>query len=127
LAALLHHGDFYKAGASDCGCHDNRMDKIWWNEAWMGWPVGQEYAENSNVTHAGKLTGKLLLTVGELDHNVDPASTMQVVNALIKADKDFELLVIPGADHGAGESTYAARRRMDFFVKHLLGTEPRWK
>lgn len=127
LAALLHHGDFYKAGASDCGCHDNRMDKIWWNEAWMGWPVGQEYADNSNVTHAGKLTGKLLLTVGELDHNVDPASTMQVVNALIKADKDFDLLIVPGADHGAGESLYAARRRMDFFVKNLLGTEPRWK
>jgi len=127
LAALLHHGDFYKAGAADCGCHDNRMDKIWWNEAWMGWPVGPEYADNSNVTHAGKLTGKLLLTVGELDHNVDPASTLQVVNALIKADKDFDFLIVPGADHGAGESPYAARRRMDFFVKHLLGTDPRWK
>ena len=127
LAALLHHGDFYKAGAADCGCHDNRMDKIWWNEAWMGWPVGPEYADNSNVTHAAKLTGKLLLTVGELDRNVDPASTMQVVNALIKADKDFDLLIVPGAEHGAGEGPYASRRRMDFFVKHLLGTEPRWK
>ena len=127
LAGLLHHGDFYKVGVSDCGCHDNRMDKIWWNEAWMGWPIGPEYADNSNVTHAGKLSGKLLLTVGELDHNVDPASTMQVVNALIKADKDFELLIIPGADHGAGERPYAARRRMDFFVRNLLGTEPRWK
>lgn len=127
LAALLHHGDFYKAAAADCGCHDNRMDKIWWNEAWMGWPVGPEYADNSNVTHAGKLKGKLLLTVGELDHNVDPASTLQVVNALIKADKDFDFLVVPGADHGVGESPYAARRRMDFFVRHLLGTEPRWR
>jgi dipeptidyl-peptidase-4 len=127
LAALLHHGEFYKAGVSDCGCHDNRMDKIWWNEAWMGWPVGREYVDNSNVTHAKKLTGKLLLTVGELDHNVDPASTMQVVNALIKADKDFDLLVIPGANHGAGESPYAVRRRMDFFVRHLLGREPRWE
>ena len=93
----------------------------------MGWPMGPEYSDNSNVTHAGKLSGKLLLTVGELDHNVDPASTMQVVNALIKADKDFELLIIPGADHGAGESPYAARRRMDFFVRNLLGVEPRWK
>ena len=125
LAALLHHGDFYRAGVADCGCHDNRMDKIWWNEAWMGWPVGPEYAENSNVTHAAKLTGKLLLTVGELDHNVDPASTMQVVNALIAADKDFEMLVAPGRDHGAGERPYLVRRRMDFFVRHLLGVEPR--
>jgi dipeptidyl aminopeptidase/acylaminoacyl peptidase len=100
------------------------MDKIWWNEAWMG-TIGPHYAENSNVTHAAKLRGKLLLTVGELDRNVDPASTMQVVNALIRADKDFELLVIPGADHGAGERPYAARRRMDFFVRHLLGVEPR--
>ena len=125
LGALLFHGDFYKAAAADCGCHDNRMDKIWWNEAWMGWPVGPEYAANSNVVNAGKLTGKLLLTVGELDHNVDPASTMQVVNALVKADKDFELLILPGRDHGAGESTYAARRRQDFFVRNLLGVEPR--
>lgn len=125
LAALLHHGDFYKAAVADCGCHDNRMDKIWWNEAWMGWPVGPEYADNSNVTHAAKLTGKLLLTVGEIDHNVDPASTMQVVNALIKADKDFEMLIVPGSGHGAGERPYVVRRRMDFFVRHLLGTEPR--
>jgi dipeptidyl aminopeptidase/acylaminoacyl peptidase len=125
LAAVLLYGDFYKAAAADCGCHDNRMDKIWWNEAWMGWPVGPEYEANSNVTHAHKLTGKLLLTVGELDKNVDPASTMQVVNALIKADKDFELLVVPGAGHGVGETPYAARRRMDFFVRALHGVEPR--
>jgi dipeptidyl aminopeptidase/acylaminoacyl peptidase len=67
----------------------------------------------------------LLLTVGELDRNVDPASTMQVVNALIAADKDFDLIVVPGADHGAGEKPYAARRRADFFVRALLGVEPR--
>jgi dipeptidyl aminopeptidase/acylaminoacyl peptidase len=125
LAALLHHGDFYKVGVADCGCHDNRMDKVWWNELWMGWPVGPEYAANSNVTHAAKLKGKLLLTVGELDKNVDPASTMQVVDALIKADRDFDLLVVPGAGHGVGESPYAARRRQDFFVRHLTGAEPR--
>ncbi|WP_165244409.1 S9 family peptidase [Paludisphaera soli] len=125
LAALLTHGDFYKVGVADCGCHDNRMDKIWWNEQWMGWPVGPHYAEQSNVTLAPKLTGKLLLTVGELDRNVDPASTMQVVDALIKADKDFDLVVFPGADHGAGGSPYGERRRRDFFVRHLLGVEPR--
>ena len=125
LAALLHFGDFYKAAVADCGCHDNRMDKIWWNEAWMGWPIGPEYADNSNVTHAANLAGKLLLTVGELDHNVDPSSTMQVVNALIKADKDFEMLIVPGSDHGAGEHPYMVRRRMDFFVRHLLGVVSR--
>lgn len=125
LGALLTHGEFYKAAVADCGCHDNRMDKIWWNEQWMGWPIGKHYEEQSNVTLAPRLQGKLLLTVGEMDENVDPASTMQVVNALIKADKDFELLVIPGAGHGAGESPYANRRRMDFFVRHLLGVEPR--
>jgi len=125
LAAMLHHGDFYKAAVADCGCHDNRVDKIWWNEQWMGWPIGPEYAASSNVTHAHKLRGKLLLVVGELDTNVDPASTMQVVNALVKADRDFDLLVIPGGGHGAGESPYGRRRRADFFVRHLLGVEPR--
>ena len=71
------------------------------------------------------LKGKLLLIVGEMDTNVDPASTMQVVNALIRADKDFELLVVPGSNHGAGESPYGRRRRADFFVRNLLGVEPR--
>ncbi len=117
LRALLAFGDFYKAAAADCGCHDNRMDKIWWNEQWMGWPVGPHYAEQSNVTQAHKLQGKLLLMVGELDHNVDPASTMQVVNALIKADKDFELIVFPGMGHGAGGSAYGRRRVRDFFTR----------
>ena len=123
LRALLAHPEFYKVGVSACGCHDNRMDKIWWNEQWMGWPVGPQYAEQSNVTNAHKLQGKLLLIVGELDHNVDPASTMQVVNALIKAGKDFDLLVVPNADHGIG-GAYGVRRMHDFFVRHLLGVEP---
>ena len=93
----------------------------------MGWPIDESYAKNSNVTHAHKLQGKLMLVVGELDRNVDPASTMQVVDALIKADKDFDLLVMPGVGHGAAERPYASRRRMDFFVRHLLGKDPRWK
>ena len=126
VSALLHHGDFYKAGAADCGCHDNRMDKIWWNELWMGWPIGPQYAENSNVTHAGKLSGKLLLTVGELDRNVDPASTLQLADALIQAGKDFEFLLVPGAGHGVGDSSpYLIRKRRDFFVRHLHGVQPR--
>ncbi len=121
LAGLLHHGDFYKAGVADCGCHDNRMDKIWWNEAWMGWPVDESYERNSNVTHAAKLTGKLLLIVGELDRNVDPASTAQVVHALQRADRDFEFLPIMNAGHGAAETPYGKRRRAEFLVRHLIG------
>jgi dipeptidyl aminopeptidase/acylaminoacyl peptidase len=89
----------------------------------MSWPVGPHYAEASNVTNAHKLQGKLLLIVGELDRNVDPASTMQVVNALIKANKDFDLLVVPGGGHGMG-GTYGDRRMRDFFVRHLLRVEP---
>lgn len=77
------------------------------------------------MTNAHKLQGKLLLMVGELDRNVDPASTMQVVNALIRADKDFDLLVVPGGGHGAGSGPYGERRRRDIFVRHLLGVEPR--
>jgi len=125
--ALLAHGDFYHVAVSDCGCHDNRMDKIWWNELWMGWPVGPHYEEQSNVTQAHRLKGKLLLIVGEKDRNVDPASTMQLVDALIRADKDFDLLLIPGVGHGSAETPYGTRRREDFFVRHLLGVEPRSK
>ena len=119
-AALLHHGDFYKVGVADCGCHDNRMDKIWWNEAWMGWPIGPEYADSSNVTHAKKLTGKLMLIVGEMDTNVDPASTMQVAAELTKAGKDFELVVIPGTGHGAAETPFGFQKRMDFLERWML-------
>jgi hypothetical protein len=108
---------------SAAGCHDNRMDKIWWNEQWMGWPIGPHYAASSNVDNAHRLRGKLLLVVGEMDTNVDPASTMQVVNALIRADKQFDLLVIPGAGHTSG-GAYGDRKRFDFFVHHLLGVEP---
>lgn len=117
--AVLHHGDFYKAAFSDCGCHDNRMDKLWWNEQWMDWPVGPHYAEQSNVTNAAKLTGKLFLCVGELDRNVDPASTMQLANALVKAGKDFDLLVMPGSGHGCADSGYGRWRRAKFFTEHL--------
>lgn len=127
FGALLTHGEFYRAAAADCGCHDNRMDKIWWNEQWMGWPIGPHYEEQSNVTMAPKLQGKLLLFVGEMDENVDPASTMQVVNALIKADKDFDLVVMTGKGHGSAENDYGRRRRADFFVRNLLGVEPRWQ
>ncbi|MEM9410365.1 MAG: S9 family peptidase, partial [Planctomycetota bacterium] len=120
MAALLWNNDFYKVAVADCGCHDNRMDKIWWNEQWMGWPVDHAYSENSNVDHADQLKGKLMLTVGELDKNVDPATTKQVVNSLIQANKDFEFHLIPAAGHGAGESEWASKKRLEFFKKHLL-------
>jgi dipeptidyl aminopeptidase/acylaminoacyl peptidase len=119
LRAMLDHGDFYKAAVADSGCHDNRMDKIWWNEQWMGWPVDESYARSSNVVDAHKLHGKLLLMVGEMDKNVDPASTMQVVDALIKANKDFELLVMPNTGHGVTGTPYGMRRLIDFFTRTL--------
>jgi len=121
--AVLLHGDFYKAAYSSCGCHDNRMDKIWWNEQWMGYPVDSSYVECSNVYHASKLERPLMLVVGELDDNVDPASTMQVADALIRAGKDFELVVLPGVHHTMGER-FGEHKRYDFFVRHLLGVEP---
>ena len=121
--ALLFHPEFYKVAVSNSGCHDNRMDKIWWNEQWMGWPIGPEYAASSNVDHAAQLQGHLMLVVGEMDTNVDPSSTMQVVNALVQASKEFELVVVPGADHGA-RSPITVRKRNDFFVRYLRGVEP---
>ena len=124
--AVLLHPDFYKAAYSACGCHDNRMDKIWWNELWMGYPVGEQYRKSSNVENAHLLRRPLMLVVGELDDNVDPASTMQVADALIKARKDFELVVLPGAGHTMGE-LFGERKRFDFFVRHLMGvTPPSW-
>ena len=121
--ALLLYPDFYKCAYSACGCHDNRMDKIWWNELWLGYPVGEQYKEGSNVENAHLLRRPLMLVVGELDDNVDPASTMQVVNALIKANKDFELVVVPGAHHTMGED-FGEHKRYDFFVRHLLEVNP---
>ncbi|MGV3709950.1 MAG: DPP IV N-terminal domain-containing protein [Gemmatimonas sp.] len=128
LGALLFHPEFYKAAVSFAGCHDNRMDKIWWNEQWMGWPIGPQYAKSSNVDNAYRLQGKLLLVYGELDTNVDPSSTLQVVNALIKAGKYFDLLVMPNEDHPAGRrgdsAPYGDRKQWDFFVRNLIGREP---
>lgn len=121
--ALLFHPDFYKVAVSSCGCHDNRMDKAVWNEQWMGYPVGPHYKSQSNVTNAPNLKGKLLLIVGEMDTNVPPQSTLQVVNALIKAKKDFDLIFMPGVGHSSG-GDYGERRRRDYFVQHLLGIDP---
>ncbi len=102
------------------------MDKIWWNEQWMGWPVGPWYAESSNVENAARLQGHLLLVTGDMDMNVDPASTFQVADRLIKAGKDFDLLVVPGGDHGAG-GVYGKRRMLDFFLRWMQqAPTPEW-
>lgn len=123
LGALLFHGDFYKVAVTNSGCHDNRMDKLWWNEQWMGWPVGPQYAASSNVDNAYRLRGKTLIIVGEMDTNVDPASSMQVVNALIHAHKHFEMLYVPGQNHGV-RSLAREHYLEDYFVHNLEGVEP---
>ncbi len=131
LAGLLFFPEFYKAAVAYNGCHDNRLDKPIWNELWLGWPAGEAYERSSNVVNAHRLQGKLLLVSGELDMNVDPAVSMQVADALIRAGKDFEQMVVPNGGHGAGRSTepmrYLQRRQFDFFVRTLRGeTTPDW-
>ena len=121
--ALLFHPEFYKVAVSSCGCHDNRMDKASWNEQWMGYPVGPHYAESSNIDNAHRLKGKLMLIVGGLDRNVPPESTYRLVDALVRENKDFEFVLIPGGGHGDG-GRHGDRRRKDFFREHLLGIEP---
>ncbi|HWU70235.1 MAG TPA: S9 family peptidase, partial [Pseudoxanthomonas sp.] len=131
LGALERHPDFYRVAVAYAGCYDNRMDKISWNEQWMGWPVDESYVRASGAANVAAVRGDLLLIVGEQDSNVDPASTAQVVNALIAAGKDFDLLNVPGGEHSVGRSTgpidYVQRRQFDFFVRHLQeAATPRW-
>jgi len=123
LGGMLFHPEFYKVVVTNSGCHDNRMDKMWWNEQWMGWPLGPQYAESSNVDNAAKLQGRALIIIGEMDTNVDPASSLQVVNALVKAHKHFDMLYIPGQNHGVGVLG-TEHYRDDYFVHYLLGVEP---
>jgi len=126
MTATLFYPDFYRAAYASCGSHDNRLGNIWWNEQWMGYPIDKSYKECSNVENAHLLKTPLMLVVGELDDNVDPATTMQVVNALVKSGKDFELVFLPGTNHTMGEE-FGEHKRFDFFVKILLGvTPPSW-
>ncbi|HEY3860433.1 MAG TPA: prolyl oligopeptidase family serine peptidase [Verrucomicrobiae bacterium] len=131
-AAVIFHPDFYKAAVANSGCHDNRLDKASWNEQWMGYMPPDKiwekdgdnwYSKSSNIDNASKLGAKLFLIVGEMDDNVPPESTLRLVNALIKAGKDFDFLEVPGANHGAG-SRVTQRRTEDFFVQNLLGRMP---
>lgn len=116
--AVIFHGDFYKAAVASCGCHDNRFDKASWNEQWMGYPVGSHYAENSNLTHAARLQGKLLLLVGDRDRNVPPQATLWLAEALEHAGKPFELKRFSNQGHSDGGT--AGRRMMrGFFLRTL--------
>jgi dipeptidyl aminopeptidase/acylaminoacyl peptidase len=122
--AMLTHPEFYKAAVSSAGNHDHRLDKVGWVEQWMGYPAGKHYVEQSNITMAPKLQGKLLLAVGDVDENVPPISTLKVATALVEANKDFDFFIVPNAPHGFGSNPYFVRRRWDHFVRHLLGVTP---
>lgn len=123
MSAIIQYPEFYKAAYAASGCHDNRMDKIWWNEQWLGAPIDSSYIRCSNVENAKKVERPLMLCWGELDDNVDPASTMKVIAALQKANKDFEMIVIPGAHHTMGE-LWGEHKRYDFFVRNLMHKNP---
>ena len=122
--AILIHPEFYKVAVSISGDHDARLDKAWWNELYQGYPVEKDYAEQSNDTLAERLQGHLLLVHGDVDDNVNPVETMRFVDALMKANKNFDMLFVPNMFHGEGRNPYLIRRRWDYFVEHLLGVTP---
>ncbi len=122
--AMFTYPDFYKVAVSSAGNHDHRLDKATWVERYMGLPVEEHYVFSANQNHAQNLQGKLLLIHGDMDENVHISSTLVVVDALIKANKDFDLLIMPNQPHFCTNHPYFVRRRWDYFVKHLLGVEP---
>ena len=129
-AAMFHYPDFFKVGISESGNHDNRDYEDDWAEKWAGLLVKSadgtsNYDSQANQLFAKNLKGHLLLAHGTMDDNVPPNQTLLVVDALIKANKDFDLLLIPNAAHGYGAaSQYMTRRRWDYFVQHLAGSVP---
>ncbi|HMY71975.1 MAG TPA: prolyl oligopeptidase family serine peptidase, partial [Blastocatellia bacterium] len=128
-AAMFQYPDFFKVGVAQAGNHDNREYEDDWAEKWQGLLKRNEdgttnYDNQANQLIAKNLKGKLLLAHGTLDNNVPPYSTLLVVNELIKANKDFDLILFPNRAHGFGNEPYMVRRRWDYFVKHLLGAEP---
>ncbi|MCB0826307.1 MAG: prolyl oligopeptidase family serine peptidase [Armatimonadetes bacterium] len=117
--ALIAHPDYYKAAVSLCGNHDHRTDKVWWNELWMGYPITDAYKEQSNIENAAKIEGDLLVIAGLDDDNVNPfAGTMQLVDALVKADKRFDMKLLPGRNHNLG-GWYVDRMIIDHFLRHF--------
>jgi dipeptidyl aminopeptidase/acylaminoacyl peptidase len=126
---MFHYPDFFKVGISESGNHDNRNYEDDWAEKWQGLlerkPDGvTNYDSQANENFAKNLKGKLLLMHGTMDDNVPPSNTLLVVDALIKANKDFDLLMLPNRRHGYGLEPYVVRRRWDYFVKNLMGAEP---
>lgn len=127
--AVLAYPDFYKVAVASSADHDHRMEKAWWPEMYMGWPVDSAYHLQSNITMAGNLKGKLLLTHGGIDDNVNPSATFKLAEALIKADKQFDMLILPSQRHGyqGDYSKYFTKTRWNYFVKNLRGVEPIWE
>ncbi len=128
-AVMFRYPDFFKVGVAQAGNHDNRLYEDDWGEKWQGLLVRKpdgttNYDGQANQNHAKNLKGKLLLAHGMMDSNVPPYSTLLVVNELIKANKDFDLIMFPNRGHGFGNEPYMVRRRWDYFVRHLLGVEP---
>jgi len=126
--ALLAYPDFYKVAVSRSADHDHRMEKAWWPEMYMGWPVDSAYHKQSNITMAGNLKGRLLLTHGGIDENVNPSATFKLAEALINNDKQFDMLILPSQRHGyrGDHLNYYTKRQWNYFVRHLLGMEPIW-
>lgn len=124
--AMLLHPDFYKVGVASAGDHDHRMEKAWWPEMYMGYPRGDFYHEQSNVTNAANLKGHLLLAHGGIDENVNPSATFKLAEALIAANKDFDLFIWPSRNHSFGRTNgdYFTKKRWDYFIEHLLGEQP---
>ncbi len=122
--AILTYPEFYKVCVSSSGNHDHRLDKASWVERYMGLPVADHYREQANQTAVDNLQGKLLLIHGDMDENVHVSSTLVVVDALIKANKDFDLLIMPNRPHRCGNDPYFIRKRWDYFVTHLMGAKP---
>ncbi len=124
-AALLRYPDFFKVGIAESGNHDNRNYEDDWGERYNGLVENSNYEAQANQTYAKNLKGKLLLAHGMMDNNVPPSNTMLVVDALIKANKSFDLLLFPNSAHGFGAfGPYMMRRRWDYFVTNLLNATP---
>lgn len=121
--ALLIRPKFYKVGVSSAGNHDFRMSKAWWDEQYMGLP-GPHYIEQSNLTWADRLEGKLLIFTGDMDQNVNPANTLRLAAEFIRHNRDFDMYIYPNANHDLYSYPYIIRRRWDYFVEHLLGVSP---
>jgi dipeptidyl aminopeptidase/acylaminoacyl peptidase len=126
--ALLEYPDFYKVGVASSADHDFRMEKDWWPEMYMGWPVDSSYHYVSNITMAKNLKGKLLVTHGGIDENVNPSATFKLAEALIKENKEFDMLILPSQKHGYTGiyNEYFTKKRWNYFVEHLLNQKPIW-